>query len=280
MILPLHHIEEEVGARTVAALPRDEANGQDDVSAVTGTIVPQNIHTVAQGTGPNASASNPTSNTSVLGIRSNSQVSMDGVGNAFNRRRLNAIHTGARRLCREYATASTTKNNEILSCPAEFDSHADTCGVGATARIIEYTGQTVEVSGFASSMNSIKNVPIVRAALAYDDPSTGETLILILNQMLYFGDDLPHVLLNPNQLRSNGIVVDDIPRHLSDKSSHSIKIEEERIEIPLLLKGIILYFNVRTPTVEEIENLPCIELTSSSEWDPHSSLFEDLEHDA
>jgi hypothetical protein len=57
-------------------------------------------------------------------------------------------------------------------------------------------------------------------------------------------------------------------------------MEEERIEIPLLLKGIISYFNVRTPTVEEIENLPCIELTSSSEWDPHSSLFEDLEHDA
>jgi hypothetical protein len=72
--------------------------------------------------------------------------------------------------------------------------------VGATARIIEYTGQTVKVSGFASSMNSIKNVPIVKAALAYDDPLTGETLILILNQTLYFGDDLPHVLLNPNQL--------------------------------------------------------------------------------
>ncbi|MFN9957217.1 MAG: hypothetical protein ACK55I_29285, partial [bacterium] len=61
------------------------------------------------------------------------------------------------------------------------------------ARIIEYTGQTVEVSGFSTSMDSIKNVPIVKAALAYDDPSTGETLILVLNQTLYFGDHLPHV---------------------------------------------------------------------------------------
>ncbi|MFN9980775.1 MAG: hypothetical protein ACK53Y_12695, partial [bacterium] len=67
---------------------------------------------------------------------------------------------------------------------------------------------------------------------------------------------------------------------MSDKSSHSIKIEEEKIEIPLLLKGVISYFNVRTPTVEEIENLSHVELTLSSEWDPHSSIFEELEFDA
>ena len=165
-------------------------------------------------------------------------------------------------------------------CRAELNSHADTCGVGSTARVIEYTGQTVEVSGFATSMDSIKNVPVVKAALAYNDPSTGETIILVLNQTLYFGDDLPHVLLNPNQLCSHSIVVNDTPQHLSDKSSHSIKIEEEKIEIPLLLKGVISYFNVRTPTVEEIENLSHVELTLSSEWDPHSSIFEELEFDA
>jgi hypothetical protein len=151
-----------------------------------------------------------------------------------------------------------------MLCRAELDSHADTCGVGSAARIIGYTGQTVKVSGFSTSMDSIKNVPIVKAALAYDDPSTGKTLILVLNQTLHFGDHLPHVLLNPNQLRSNGVTVNDIPRHLSDKSSHSIKIEDEKVEIPLFLKGIISYFNVRTPTVDKIENLPHIELTSEA----------------
>ena len=170
---------------------RNEANTQDDVSAITGTGVPQNISAIAQGA--NQGTANTNSTTSVLGIRSNSQVSLDGVGNAFNRRRLNAICTGPRITSREYAPTNVSKGNEIILCRAELDSHADTCGVGSAARIIEYTGQTVEVSGFSTSMDSIKNVPIVKAALAYDDPSTGETLILVLNQTLYFGDHLPHV---------------------------------------------------------------------------------------
>jgi hypothetical protein len=67
---------------------------------------------------------------------------------------------------------------------------------------------------------------------------------------------------------------------LSNKSSHSIKIEDEKVETPLSLKGIISYFNVRTPTVDEIENLQHIELTSEAEWDPHSSHFEELEQES
>jgi hypothetical protein len=74
---------------------------------------------------------------------------------------------------------------------AELDLHTDTCGVNNIAKILEYTYQVAEVSGFANSM---------KAALAYDHPDTGEVLILILNQALYFGDQLDQNLLNPNQL--------------------------------------------------------------------------------
>jgi len=93
-------------------LREDATATQDDVSAITGTAVPQNINAVIQGTNAGVAA-NPTSNTSVLGIRSNSQVSMDGVGNAFNRRCLNAIYSGSRVPTRDFAPMNAVKKNEI-----------------------------------------------------------------------------------------------------------------------------------------------------------------------
>jgi hypothetical protein len=60
------------------------------------------------------------------------------------------------------------------------------------------------------------NIPIVKAATAYTD-SAGITYILVLNQALCL-PDLDHSLLNPNQMRAKGIIVDDCPQHLSDPS--------------------------------------------------------------
>jgi len=71
---------------------------------------------------------------------------------------------------------------------AELDPHADTCGVNHIAKILEYTDQVAEVSEFANSMQPLQNIPIVKVALAYDHPDTGEVFILILNQAIYFGD--------------------------------------------------------------------------------------------
>jgi hypothetical protein len=88
-------------------------------------------------------------------------------------------------------------------------------------------------------MAPMTDIPIVKAALAYDIPDTGKVIVLIINQALYFGDSLSHVLLNPNQMRSCNIKVDDIPRHLSKDSAHSIIIEEENLSIPLKLHHII-----------------------------------------
>ena len=86
----------------------------------------------------------------------------------------------------------------------------------------------------------MEDIPIVKAAVAYDDPVTDETFVLIIGQALYFGDKIQDLL------RANGVVVDDIPRHLSPNfsSSHSIYFPEEKIRIPLSLNGVISYFNV------------------------------------
>ncbi len=136
---------------------------------------------------------------------------------------------------------------------------------------------SAEVSGFSNAMDSLQDIPIVKAAVAYDHPETGEVIILVINQALYFGDKLTHILLNPNQLRSHNIRVDDVPKHLSSTSTHSIWVEEESLDIPMVLHGIISYFNVRTPTLQEINNCPHITLTSEEEWNPYSGHFKELE---
>jgi hypothetical protein len=88
----------------------------------------------------------------------------------------------------------------------------------------------------------MKNVPIVQAGTAYDDPNTGKTYILVINQGLYLGYLLPNTLVNPNQIRSNGIVVDDCPKNLSPDpktATRSIYIPLHDLRIPLQMKGVL-----------------------------------------
>jgi hypothetical protein len=154
-----------------------------------------------------------------------------------------------------------------------LDSHADTCGVNSVTKVLEYTGRTAEVSGFANSLAPLSNIPIVKATLAYDHPQTGEVILWVINQALYFGDQLDEVLLNPNQIRAYGNIVDDVPK-IFGGTSHSITIPDENIVIPLSMKGIISYFPVHTPTQYEIENCQVVTLTSEAEWDPYSSTYD------
>jgi hypothetical protein len=58
-----------------------------------------------------------------------------------------------------------------------------------------------DVAGFHPTMDKIKDVPIQTCACAYDC-ATGETLILAFSQALWFGDDMEHSLLSPNQARA------------------------------------------------------------------------------
>ena len=61
-------------------------------------------------------------------------------------------------------------------------------------------------------MTPIKNVPIATCATAYDHAGLQETVILVFHETLYFGSAMEHSLLNPNQIRANGLIVDTCPR--------------------------------------------------------------------
>ena len=108
--------------------------------------------------------------------------------------------------------------------------------------------------------------------MAYDSP-LGETFILVIPQALYLGEHISYSLLCPNQLRYNGIIVDDVPRHLApdpNQATHSIYDPVTNLRIPLEMKGVISLFHTRRPSASEIEECPWVLLTSELDWDPHS----------
>ena len=80
--------------------------------------------------------------------------------------------------------------------------------------MIEYTGKICDVSPFSSSYEALTCVTLVKAVTACDDPSRSEIFMLVMNQALYFRDTMESSLLCLNQLRSDGVIVDDVPFHM------------------------------------------------------------------
>ena len=62
----------------------------------------------------------------------------------------------------------------------ELDSHADTFFCGSNFIVIHFTGKECDIAPYTDEYKTIKVVPIVQEAIAYDNPETGETTILIL----------------------------------------------------------------------------------------------------
>ena len=103
------------------------------------------------------------------------------------------------------ATAGTTAENKC-------DTNADTCCLGKNFVILEYTQRTADVYAYMEDITPIVGVPIVSGATAWDDPVTGQTFILVINEGLYYGNKMNHSLINPNQIRDYGIPVWDRQR--------------------------------------------------------------------
>ncbi len=154
-------------ARTIAAVIREQQHDtaiHDDISTITTTVN-------NSGNGNNSSTGTPAANQQCAVA----QVSRDNVSQAMSRRRIGAYHTVLHKTrgSRKHSSISSIynkQNHEIQPsyCRAELDSHADTCGVNNTAYVLEYTGKVAEVAGFSKALQTRQDVPIVKAALAYD----------------------------------------------------------------------------------------------------------------
>jgi hypothetical protein len=150
---------------------------------------------------------------------------------------------------------------------SELDSQADTICAGINCRLIHYTGQECTVSGFHDKLGTMDKVPIATVATAWSDRMTGQCYVLIMNEVLYFGNDLDHSLINPNQICHNGFEVFDNPSKTDQAWQMGIVLDEHNC-IPFLSTGTTIYFRTHYPSNYEMETLPHIVLTSDMPWEP------------
>ena len=158
-----------------------------------------------------------------------------------------------------------TEEGTIARC--EMDSHADTCVAGPNFKILEFTGEQCNVSPYTSDYEPITNVSVVNAATAFTDDSTGETVILRFNQVLWYGNRMKMSLINPNQLRHYGITVADDP---TDKTRAFGISTEGGVHIPFRMDGTTVYFETRVPTLHELDNCKIVQVTDETLWEPSS----------
>ena len=102
-------------------------------------------------------------------------------------------------------------SSSVIFGRSELYSHAETTALGKNNIILSFIGRECEVSPYADFYKSIKKVPIVTGATGYTSPISGKRLILVFNKALWLGDQMQHTLINPNQLRSFGMLVKDEP---------------------------------------------------------------------
>jgi hypothetical protein len=153
-----------------------------------------------------------------------------------------------------------------------LDSHADCCVFSEHGKVLNTDiSRTVNLSPFKSHLGTID---------AYDDPLTFATYILIFPESLQV-PGMNHHIICPNQLRDNGIRVNETPLMyipVEERNDISHSIVTDLLTIPLSMDGIHSSFNTRTPTDYKLENpnlFQHIYMTSDRFWEPHDNSFRD-----
>ena len=59
-----------------------------------------------------------------------------------------------------------------------------------------------DVYAYDKDIAPLNDVPIVSGETAWDDTSSGQTYIIVINEALYYGTKLYHSLIKPKQIRA------------------------------------------------------------------------------
>ena len=143
---------------------------------------------------------------------------------------------------------------------------ADTSCAGENWVALEYTGDTCDVFPYQEDYGAIKNIQVVTCATMVQGED-GTDILLIGHEMLYFGNELNHSLLNQNQIQDH---IRHFRRYIQDnftREDEVFGIKTRDTFIPFYLEGSSISFDSHHPSNYEIENLPHVEITSMEKWD-------------
>ena len=157
---------------------------------------------------------------------------------------------------------------------SELDTHANMIVVGCLAYIIADVGKEVDVSAFSPDLKPIR-VPLVDAAIHYEDEKTGKSYILVVRNAIWV-KSMTTNLIPPFIMREAGITVNDVPKIQVTNPTvddHSIVFQEDGFRIPLSLWGVFSYFPSRKPTRDEMLEAENVYLLTPTVWNPHSDAY-------
>ena len=180
------------------------------------------------------------------------------------------IWTGSRRQI-ENVKRKGGVDNDIYpnDCPTDVDSHADTHCFGRNFRPIHWTGQECSMAPFLSAYSQQENIQICTGTTAFT-LDTGEVIILLFGQGLWFGNRMDKSLINPYQVRAFGIPLCDDPTD----SHRQLDIEgNDDYFIRMEMYGSTCEFISRYPTDDEITNCKHITMSDEQYWDPSRNHF-------
>jgi hypothetical protein len=157
-------------------------------------------------------------------------------------------------------------SDESNTARNECDSHADTCCAGRNFIIINLSDVECNVKGFSNELGMLSKIPVASVGTLWVNPEDGCSYILVIHEALYFGDELDHSLINPNQLRLHlGDVVQDNPLN---NMPMGIEIEEREMFIPFKTSGVTIYWESTKPSRDDLEKYQWVELTENKPWIP------------
>jgi hypothetical protein len=167
---------------------------------------------------------------------------------------------------------------------SDLDSHADCCVCGKEVLVFNYFDREVKVTGWYPE-GETQSLWIVSAAMGYNMPQSGKTLLLIAHQSILLSPTLNRNLLSTMKMRLHDVIVNETPKFQSlnpTNLSHSISVRGDNVDdvlvIPLELHGVVSCFPTFNPTQLEFETCDRYELTyESPEYGPSAKTFHDQE---
>lgn len=105
----------------------------------------------------------------------------------------------------------------------------------------------------------------------------GQTHILIFNKYLSYGVKLRCSLINPNQVRCNGLDFWDNP---CNKANLFLIVSNCRVTIPIFFNGTKLVFSTGVPAKKELSSCVEMQITSDAPWNLDSVKLDKVVSDS